>query len=144
LTPQNTRFYGQFTDLASHIRDGAYVLQAAVDGPPGEWASAAERLKQIEHDGDEATHTIMSAVNSSFITPFDRDDIYDLASRLDDCVDHIEASLDIMVLYRVGDLPVKVTEQVAVLVKMADLTVEAMPGLEKMANLKEYWIAINS
>lgn len=144
LTPQNTTFYGQFADLATHIRDGAHLLQEAVAGPPGEWESAAKRLKQIEHEGDEATHAILSAVNSSFITPFDRDDIYRLAARLDDCLDHIEASLDIMVLYRVDKLPKTVAKQVAVLVEMADRTLEAMPGLQKMANLREFWIAINS
>lgn len=144
LTPQNTSFYRQFADLAAHIRDGAYLLKAAVEGPPGEWEDAAKRLKQIEHEGDEATHAIMSAVNSSFITPFDREDIYRLASQLDDCLDHIEASLDIMVLYRVGDLPAAVSQQVDVLVRMADLTLEAMPGLERMSHLQEFWIAINS
>lgn len=144
LTPQNTSFYGQFADLATHIRDGAHVLRDAVAGPPDGWKAAAKRLKDIEHDGDEATHAILSAVNSSFITPFDRDDIYRLAARLDDCLDHIEASLDIMVLYRVGDIPGKVLKQVDVLVEMAELTLQAMPGLEKMADLREFWVTINS
>lgn len=144
LTPQNTTFYGQFADLATHIRDGAHLLQRAVAGPQDQWEDAARQLKQIEHEGDEATHAIMSAVNSSFITPFDREDIYRLASDLDDCLDHIEASLDIMVLYRVGELEPPVAKQVEVLVQMADLTLEAMPGLEKMNNLREFWIAINS
>lgn len=144
LTPQNTSFYGQFADLAGHIRDGAHVLRDALAGPPEDWKAAAKRLKDIEHDGDEATHAILSAVNSSFITPFDRDDIYRLAARLDDCLDHIEASLDIMVLYRVGDIPSKVLKQVDVLVEMAELTLQAMPGLEKMANLRQFWVTINS
>ncbi len=144
LTPQNTSFYGQFATLATHIRDAAHLLQATVEGPPGEWESAARRLKELEHQGDEATHAILSAVNSSFITPFDRDDIYRLAARLDDCLDHIEASVEIMVLYRVGELPAAVAEQARVLTQMADLTLEAMPGLEKMHNLREFWIAVNS
>lgn len=144
LTPKNTSFYSQFADLAGHIRDGARILAEAVNGPESAWETAAVKLKEAEHHGDEATHAIMSAVNSSFITPFDRDDIYSLASRLDDCLDHIEASLDIMVLYKIGDLPEAVSQQVDVLVQMADLTAEAMPGLEKMAHLREFWIAINS
>ena len=144
LTPQNKSFYGQFATLATHIRDAAHLLKSTVEGPPGEWEAAARRLKAIEHDGDEATHAILSAVNTSFITPFDRDDIYRLAARLDDCLDHIEASADIMVLYRVGELPPAVSAQVDVLVEMADLTLKAMPGLEKMHDLQEFWIAINS
>lgn len=144
LTPQNASFYGYFAESAGHILDGARVLRAAMDKSPSEWPAEASRLNDIEHEGDEATHTIFSAVNSSFITPFDRDDIYALASRLDDCLDHIEASLDIMVLYRVGELTPQVAAQADVLVKMAELTQEAMPDLQRMQNLREYWIAINS
>lgn len=144
LTPQNRSFYGLFTQSAEHILEGARLLRSALERPPHEREEAAARLKDIEHLGDEATHRILSAVNSSFITPFDRDDIYDLASRLDDCLDHMEASLNIAVLYRVGEVPREVLVMADVLVRMAELTREAMPGLERMDGLREYWIAINS
>lgn len=144
ITPQNRSFYGLFTESAEHILEGAKVLRAGLETPPGEREEAATRLKDLEHDGDSATHRILSAVNSSFITPFDREDIYDLASRLDDCLDHMEAAISIAVLYRVGEVPPELLTTADVLIKMAELTLEAMPGLEKMHGLKEYWIAINS
>jgi predicted phosphate transport protein (TIGR00153 family) len=85
----------------------------------------------------------MNEANSSFITPFDRSDIYALASRLDDCLDHLEAAVDIVVLYGIGVLPAGVHDQIDVLVRMAELTAEAMPRLRSMRDLQEYWIEIN-
>jgi len=143
ITPQNTAFYDYFAESARHILAGAKVLRDVLGEPPDGREPYLTRLKEIEHLGDEATHQIMNAVNSSFITPFDRDDIYALASRMDDCLDHIEASLDIMVLYRVGELVPAVSSQVDVLVRMAELTAEAMPALRSMSDLQDYWIEIN-
>jgi predicted phosphate transport protein (TIGR00153 family) len=100
-------------------------------------------MHDLEHLGDEATHEIMRRVNSSFITPFDREDIYRLASRLDDCVDMMETAADLIVLYRIGELPGGITAQVAVLSRMAELTADAMPRLRSMHDLSEYWIEIN-
>jgi predicted phosphate transport protein (TIGR00153 family) len=85
----------------------------------------------------------MLKVNSSFITPFDREDIYRLASKLDDCMDRMEAAADLIVLYRIGDLPQGITAQVAVLARMSELTAEAMPRLRAMGDLPEYWSEIS-
>lgn len=143
ITPQNASFYEYFADLAGHVLDGAYAMRDILGLPQGERAAASERIKEIEHLGDEATHTVMNEANSSFITPFDRSDIYALASRLDDCLDHLEAAVDIVVLYGIDDLPQGVDDQVDILVRMAELTSEAMPHLRLMRNLQDYWIEIN-
>jgi len=103
----------------------------------------AKKMREAEHAADESTHEIMRRVNSSFITPFDREDIYALASTLDDCMDLMEAAVDLIVLYRIDELPAGVSAQVEVLARMADLTVEAMPRLRSMKDLSEYWIEIN-
>jgi predicted phosphate transport protein (TIGR00153 family) len=109
----------------------------------GERDSIAARMREIEHDADESTHEIIRKVNSSFITPFDREDIHGLASALDDCMDLMDAAVDLIVLYRVGDLPAGVADQVEVLSRMSELTAEAMPRLRSMKDLSEYWIEIN-
>src|SRR6185437_8200378 len=100
-------------------------------------------MREAEHAADESTHEIMRRVNSSFITPFDREDIYALASALDDCMDEMEAAVDLIVLYRIDELPGGVAAQVEVLARMAELTAEAMPRLRSMKDLTEYWIEIN-
>ena len=62
-------------------------------------------MREAEHAGDEATHAIMRELNESFITPFDREDIYRLASSLDDVMDAMEAAVDLVVLYQIDELP---------------------------------------
>ncbi|MEI2669955.1 MAG: DUF47 family protein, partial [Marmoricola sp.] len=103
----------------------------------------AEALDEIESAADEATHEIINKVNSSFITPFDREDIHGLAVAMDDCLDHMDAAGDLIYLYRVDTFPKRVYKQVEVLNEMAKLTVEAMPNLRNPMSLQEYWIEIN-
>lgn len=105
-------------------------------------AEIAERMRAAEHAGDDATHAIFHQLNS-FITPFDREDIYNLASSLDDIMDFMEEAVDLVVLYNVEELPKGVEQQIEVLARAAELTAEAMPNLRTMDNLTEYWIEVN-
>ena len=143
LTPQETSFYDLFAQQASHIVAGSKELTALLGVAPTEREPIAQRMRDIEHAADEATHEIMRKVNSSFITPFDREDIYGLASSMDDCMDLMEAAVDLIVLYRIGELPAGIDAQVEVLARMSELTAEAMPRLRSMSDLQEYWIEIN-
>jgi predicted phosphate transport protein (TIGR00153 family) len=85
----------------------------------------------------------MRELNETFVTPFDREDIYRLASSLDDVMDAMEAAVDLVVLYKIGELPAEVADQVDVLERAAELTAEAMPRLRSMKDLSEYWIELN-
>lgn len=143
LTPQENVFYDLFATSAAHLVEGSRELTAILGTPQAERELVAKRMRQIEHDADEATHAIIRKVNSSFITPFDREDIHGLASALDDCMDLMDSTVDLIVLYRIGDLPAGVSEQVEVLSRMSELTAEAMPRLRSMKDLAEYWIEIN-
>jgi predicted phosphate transport protein (TIGR00153 family) len=100
-------------------------------------------MRDAEHRADETTHEIARRVNSTFVTPFDREDIYALASGLDDVMDFMEEAVDLTVLYEVDGLPRELAEQVDVLQRCAELTAEAMPQLRAMKSLEEYWIEIN-
>ena len=82
-------------------------------------------------------------MNTTFVTPFDREDIYALASSLDDVMDFMEEAVDLTVLYEVEKLPRRLADQVDVLQRCAELTAEAMPRLQSMRDLEEYWIEIN-
>ena len=143
LTPQEDSFFDLFAVSASHLVDGAKELTNLLGVEQSEREAVALRMQDIEHAADESTHEIMRKVNSAFITPFDREDIYGLAGRLDDCMDLMEAAADLIVLYRIGDLPDGITAQVEVLARMAELTADAMPRLRSMHDLSEYWIEIN-
>ena len=144
LTPHERGFYPLFTRAAENIAVAADELAKLVAAGPADRAALAARVKEAEHAGDELTHEIMIKINTTFVTPFDREDIYRLASTLDDVLDAIEEAADRIVLYRLGVLPDGVTAQVEVLQRAAAATAEAMPRLEKMAELQEYWIKVNS
>jgi predicted phosphate transport protein (TIGR00153 family) len=85
----------------------------------------------------------MRELNESFVTPFDREDIYRLASGLDDVMDAMEAAVDLVVLYQIGELPPEIADQVDVIERAAELTADAMPRLRSMKDLSEFWIELN-
>ncbi|PWD51832.1 DUF47 domain-containing protein [Serinibacter arcticus] len=144
LKPRDTSVLSLLSDQAKLLPVGAEILAQVVGSAPAARVALAEQMRDAEHQADEATHAILRRVNETFVTPFDRDDIYELASRLDDCMDYMEEVADLIVLYRLGELPAGVVAQVGVLQRCAELTAEAMPRLSTMKNLREYWVEINS
>jgi len=142
LRPVDTTFFDLFAQLAKHLVNGAELLaQMLADGSDRE--SIAQRMRDAEHDADEATHDVIRRVNTTFVTPFDREDIYALASGLDDVMDFMEEAVDLVLLYEVERLPAELANQVEVLQRCAELTADAMPRLRTMKDLEEYWIEIN-
>lgn len=144
LAPRERGFYPLFIRAAENIAAAADELSQLVAAEPAARVPLAGRIKDCEHAGDELTHEILVLLNRTFITPFDREDIHRLASALDDVLDAIEEAAARIVLYRLGALPAGVRTQVGVLRRAAAITVEAMPRLEKLAELDDYTIAVNS
>ncbi len=143
LTPRETAFYDMFSASASNLVVGAQLLKDLLAAPDGSRREIRDRMRAAEHAGDDATHAIMRQLNSSFVTPFDREDIYRLASGLDDVMDHMDAAVDLAVLYAPIPLPPGLERLVEVLERAAELTADAMPRLRAMRDLEEYWIEIN-
>jgi predicted phosphate transport protein (TIGR00153 family) len=142
IRPVETTFYDLFAEMANHLVEGANLLAQMLD-PSTDKAAIAARMSEAEHQADETTHRIVKRVNSTFITPFDREDIYRLASSLDDVMDFMEETVDLVGLYELGELPAQFSGQVEVLQRATQLTAEAMPRLRTMKDLEEYWIEIN-
>ena len=143
ILPRDTRFFDLFAAAGQNILAATDLLQQFVLARPEDRARIASLLKDIEHQNDVATHDIMRALNTSFITPFDREDIALLAARLDDIVDEIEEAADLTVLYRVDQLPDAFGQQAELLHRAAVATVDAMPRLRSLQDLESYWITIN-
>ena len=140
--PVDASFYDLFTQSAQHLVIGADLLADMLsDG--NDRAATAAAMRDAEHACDDTTHEIVRAVNSTFVTPFDREDIYALASALDDVMDAMDEAVDLVLLYEVETLPTEVANQVEVLQRCAELTAAAMPNLRSMQSLDEYWIEIN-
>jgi predicted phosphate transport protein (TIGR00153 family) len=143
LTPRDNAFYELFTDTADNVVAGVGLLRELVAAPSEQRAALAERIRAVEHRGDDLVQAIMERLDTSFVTPFDREDIYRLALRLDDVLDFMEAAADLTVLYQVGDFPPGVGEQVSLLCQSAELTARAMPGLRDLQGLTQYWTSVN-
>jgi len=140
--PVDGSFFELFSQSAQHLVRGADLLaEMLADGADRD--DVARRMRDAEHAADETTHAIVRQVNSTFITPFDREDIYALASGLDDVMDEMDEAVDLILLYEVKVLPPELSQQVEVLQRCAELTADAMPRLRTMKDLSEFWIEIN-
>ena len=143
--PGDDSFYQFFNQAAANVVKGAELL-SELALPGADIAHIAEQLIDVEHDSDQITHEVYNKINSTFITPFDREDIYRLASNLDDVMDHIEAAGSLVYLYgltRLPALPREMLDLVDVIDRQARLTASAMPRLKAMKDLKEYWVECN-
>jgi predicted phosphate transport protein (TIGR00153 family) len=143
FTPRGTRFFDLLTDAGRNLVTAAALLRDLVAAEPADREPLAKRLHEVEHQGDELTHTIMVELNSSFVTPFDREDIQALAAKLDDVLDFMDTAADLAVLYRIERFPPGTDLLVRVLCRAAELTATSMPGLAKVGELEPYWIEIN-
>jgi uncharacterized protein Yka (UPF0111/DUF47 family) len=141
LRPRDDSFYDLFEAGAANLAVGAGLLaELLADGADPETLS--ERLAKIEHDSDELTRGLYRRLNSVFVTPFDREDIYQLGSALDDVMDHLEAVGSLLYLYGLTSLPVLPTELrsvVDLLGEQARLTEASLPLLRSMRHLDRYW-----
>lgn len=144
ITPRDESFYDLLTTLANHLVVAANLLSELLGADVANRKAISKKLSDAEHDADESTHAIMRKINKTFVTPFDRDDIYGLASALDDCMDYMEEAGDLIVLYKIDFLPKRVSEQVEILQRCAEITAQSMPGLRSMENLRDFWVTVNS
>ena len=128
LTPKDSSFYPLFTASAENLVAAADVLSEFIHDHARR-PELAGKLRDLEHAADQTTHAIFRQLNTSFVTPFDREDIYNLASDLDDVMDFVEAAADLVVLTGLGTLPAEMSQQVALWsVGTAPLTRESVPS----------------
>ena len=109
----------------------------------GSLKSTARQMVELEHVGDKIVHDIVRRLNKTFITPLDREDIYDLAATLDEVLDSIEAAVDMMLLYCIEAPAQHAVEQSAVIAKQTAVLRTAIDSLEKRKGLNDHWIEVN-
>ena len=146
LRPVDNVFYDYFSQPAQNLVTGVQLLSELVL-PDADAQAVSEKLVEVEHDSDAITHQLYQKINSTFITPFDREDIYRLGSNLDDVMDHLEAVGNLVYLYRLTTLPAlprEMHEMIDVLDRQARLTADAMPRLRGgLKDLDDYWVECN-
>ena len=145
--PQGPDFFEYFSQQANHLVEGVELLTQIYAASPEERVALRDQLHAVEHRGDELNHEIIQRINSSFITPFDREDLQSLASHLDDCLDFIDEAGDLLVVYGIADIPSSLVSlldaQIDVIKNCADLTAENMPKLKSPVDMRDYWIEVN-
>jgi predicted phosphate transport protein (TIGR00153 family) len=142
--PNGGSYFDLFEASGNNLAEAARLLLDLV-GDFVDPEMKAKRLTDCEHEGDRLTHAVYSRLNATFLAPFDREDIYLLAGRLDDVVDSIEAAADMLVLHRVVEPIDAVRQQARLLDRAARETAAALMHLRNVEReaLQAYWLKLN-
>jgi len=143
--PREERFFELFEEAAKNVVKGADLLVQLVSDH-ARTADLRREIEQVEHEGDLTTHEIADRLNRTFVTPFDQEDIHDLAGRLDDVLDNIEATADRMHLYDAGEPTPEMVKLVGVLADATKALEKAVTGLRDMKSARrtlDYCIEIH-
>jgi uncharacterized protein len=127
LIPKNVKFFEMFSQCAKILEQGAKILSEMMSAGPAGIEEGARKLERLEHDADVLTHEILIALDKSFITPIDREDIHQLTVALDDCMDYMEAVTERMILYGLTEITPPMKGLVDVLVKQVDELNKVIP-----------------
>jgi predicted phosphate transport protein (TIGR00153 family) len=136
LTPQNKEFFRLYERATTNAVETARLLVELLDRFPEDGSELVRRVKDREHEGDRLTHEIVDLLNRTFVTPFDRDDMYRLASALDDICDHVDESADNIGLYGVKVIPDEAKQQAQVILRSAVKLEEAVRLLDGFKDVR--------
>ena len=140
--PREEGFFVLFAKQAVNINAGANALLKMLSHFTGV-PEQVQIVKAFEHEGDEITHAIFTKLNQTFITPLDREDIYELGSRLDDVIDLIDAAASRFVLYRVDCIRPGTVDLVKILESATSEVVSAVRAIETPEKALKHCIEIN-
>ncbi len=142
LVPRERRFYDLFEQQVAAIVSAAELLVGVLaDGC--DRATRREEIKEWEHHCDEVTHEVVRTLNRTFVTPFDREDIYALASGLDDILDYVDEVATTIVLYRITTIPEAAGRMGQLILDAAREVRSAVGKLETLTGLEPHWIEIH-
>lgn len=144
LIPKEEKFFQMFQEMGDIIVEGAQELKKMLDNY-ADPAASQKLIKDIEHRGDHKTHEIIKKLNTSFITPFDREDIYALAGALDDILDLIDGSAQRFVMYNVEATTSEARELAFLILQGAEIINRALHVIGgKLEPIAEYCVQINA
>jgi predicted phosphate transport protein (TIGR00153 family) len=142
LLPRDEGFFELFLEAGRNTLNAARLLDEMMGTWPDEAGLGREVLK-AEQEGDRITHDIIQRLNSTFVTPIDREDIYGLATRMDDIVDFTEEAADFLALYKIEAPMSQAQDLTSVLVKSCEQLAEGLNQLPDFKGLDKYWIEIH-
>ena len=130
LIPQKREFYDLYNRAAANAVAIAQALIELLESFPEGSDGLVRNIKELEHEGDRLTHEVVDLLNRTFVTPFDRDDMYRLAGALDDVCDHVDDAAEKITGYGVREIRSQATEQAKVIHRSANKLSEAIAQLE--------------
>src|SRR5215475_12582427 len=139
LLPRDESFFELFIEAGQNNLRAAQLLDEMMGVWPDDSGLGREILK-AEQEGDRITHDIIQRLNSTFVTPIDREDIYGLATQMDDIVDFTEEAADFLGLYKIEAPMAQAQELTRVLVAACEQLAEGLENLSGFKDLDRYWI----
>jgi predicted phosphate transport protein (TIGR00153 family) len=140
--PRDEKFFDLFEEAAQNIFKASKLLKDMLDN----YSQAETKAKEIfdtEYEGDRITHEIIRHLNKTFITPLDREDIYNLASKLDDILDLIEAATDRMIIYKIEEPTIEARKLAGIIHRMAEVITWGVSNLKHLGHVYDHCIEIN-
>ena len=143
LLPREDQYFDLFVQMTNYIVEAVHELRDMLNDKQPNYAEYSQRIKRLEHACDELTHTISTKLNKSFITPFDREDIYLMSSALDDIVDLIDDAARAIIIFDVREIKPYAQDFASVLEKMTEQLREIVAMLQKPKNLTQRLVEVH-
>jgi uncharacterized protein len=137
FVPKTTEFYDLFTAAGENVLSAARLADRRFRTYP-DTEVRQDEIKRVENEGDDLTKRTIELLNTQYITPFDREDIYELAKEIDDVVDFIEHASDLLDLYKTGRPMDAALEQCRILVAAAENLAKALAELRGLRSVEPY------
>jgi uncharacterized protein len=142
LIPKDNSFFAMFSAMSDNLIAGARAL-VDLFANYQDVEKKIDEIRRIEREGDELTHAILTKLNQTFITPFDREDIHQLASKLDDVLDFINASGARIVMYRITTPPAAAGALAAIILQQCEALQQAVSLMQKNGDILSHCVEIN-
>jgi predicted phosphate transport protein (TIGR00153 family) len=142
LITRDAKFFELFAELSTNLTDGAKLLRSIL-ADPRDLTMQVSQVQAIEHRGDKATYAIITKLNQTFITPFDREDIHRLASSLDDVLDFVNSAALRLVMYKIHNPPPVSAELAGIIVLQCEELAKGVSLLEKNGQVMKHCEEVN-
>ena len=143
LLPREEQYFTLFAQMTSYINDAAKTLVEMLSQRDGDYQEYVQRIKSIEHACDDLTHSVATRLNQSFITPFDREDIYMMSKALDDVVDLIDGAARAVVMYDIHETTEAAKQLAGIIQRMAVQLNEIVSVLQKPKGVTERLVELH-
>jgi len=140
--PREDEYFVLLSQMSGKIQEAADTLVEMMQGEAQNFDSFSKKIKSIEHECDELTHSVTTKLNKSFITPFDREDIYSLSSRLDDVCDYVDAAARAIVMYDIREVGEHARNLTVIIQKLAREINAAVAMLKRSEGMKPHLLEI--